>query len=923
MVLENFLIDADILWDRVGKKLKENPEARAGRKMRVKVINGGIVEDLTGYTLNLGWQSSIDETKFGLDAFEAVDISEGIFEIAYTSGMLSNYGRLVGTLQLVPTTGQPIESNNFNILVKKSAINPEAIQGETSFSTLENALVEVNDWNARIDVVEQDFKDRADALDGAYPVRLTAAEQSVAAVEAQVDLLNRGLGETMPTMASLLSTYPTGDTRDHIVAGNIAEVDTLTVTAIPTAAGNITITLNGVAKTVAVDSAVQSTTALVATAIRAAVYTGWTTGGTGSVVTFTATTVGTRTAPVFSAGTTGTTGTFARTAIGEAANFHRYFWNDTAWTDGGAYQAIEPASRSIVGSHLSRGFTSRPNIDGASGGDLNTAIDTGTYLFLNSPLNRPSGFSGASGFIVSNTSNERWVIQNLYDYSDAAIQYIRRIDLNPVGAPTFGAWKKLLTDAVPDGSITNAKLANGSVTAAKLSSNYDYKSQLNSSTDLSTILTAGSYLCIGDMVNAPADYSTMGSGRLIVNVVGSDSRWVLQTISQLNDPTVSWVRALDIQNLGSEKAWTRNTIGLYNLVTRPMLDSNYGWNGVPTDFGIVDLNELTTEGSWVSQEYIANQPAEATSTSAFITVTPMGSFYIQEYTEYAPTLDYTNIWRRVIRPSTSVYSNWVKLKVGESLVTYPYPALVGEQIVNFGDSIFGNFDGADSISSFITSIADCTSINVGFGGCRMAQHTTFWDAFSMYRLVDAIITRDFSIQDAAIIAGAGVIPSYFASRLERLKAIDFSTIGYITVAYGTNDYTAGLLLENLSNLEDTTKFNGALRYSLRRLYEAFPHLKILVCTPTYRFWSNPDTTFKEDSDTKFYNSASNTLPNFVENAISVSRETKTPVLDNYFELGVNKYNRLQFFTTADGTHPIATGREKMARKICSALITHF
>lgn len=59
--------------------------------------------------------------------------------------------------------------------------------------------------------------------------RLTAAEQSVAAVEAQVDLLNRGQ-ETMPTMASLLAAYPTGDTRDHIVAGNIAEVDTLTVT---------------------------------------------------------------------------------------------------------------------------------------------------------------------------------------------------------------------------------------------------------------------------------------------------------------------------------------------------------------------------------------------------------------------------------------------------------------------------------------------------------------------------------------------------------------------------------------------------------------------------------------------------------------------------------------------------------------------
>ena len=389
--------------------------------------------------MNLGWTSVRDPSKFGLDAFDDVDIRKGIFKIEYTSGMLTNIGPLNASLQLVPPgEGRPIESNNFKLTVKNSAVNPEAIQGETSFSTLENALVEVNGWNARIDVVEQEFKDRADALDEAYPVRLTAAEQSVAAVETQVDLLNRGLGETMPTMASLLSTYPTGDTRDHIVAGNIAEagyadshwcsnncrqcdgdsewssvnvpvtigvaeVASLVVSAVPTVAGNVTVNLNGTAVTVAVDPVVETTTYLVAakiratsftgwttggtgstvtftataggiktdatysagttgatgtmttttqgvaaatttivaTAIRAAVFAGWTTGGTGAVVTFTATTVGTRTAPAFSGGTTGTTGTFVRTAIGEAANFHRYFWNGTAWTDGGAYQAIE------------------------------------------------------------------------------------------------------------------------------------------------------------------------------------------------------------------------------------------------------------------------------------------------------------------------------------------------------------------------------------------------------------------------------------------------------------------------------------------------------------------------------------------------------------------------------------------------------
>ncbi len=503
MVLEQFIIDADIIWDQVGKTFFENPEAKPGRIMRVQVVNAGIVEDLTGYTLNLGWTSVRDPSKFGLDAFDDVDITKGIFEIEYTSGMLTNVGPLNASLQLVPPgEGRPIESNNFKLTVKNSAINAEAIQGENSFSTLETALVKVNDWNARIDDVEQDFKDRADALDEAYPVRLTAAEQSVAAVEAQVDLLNRGLGETMPTMASLLATYPTGDTRDHIVAGNIAEVDTLTVTGVPTTAGNVTVTLNGVAVnvpvtvgvaevasllvtavptvagnvtinlngvpiTVALDPAVQTTTDLVAaairavtftgwiaggtgstvtftatavgtktdatysagttgatgtmttttqgvaaattttvaTAIRAAVFAGWTTGGTGAVVTFTATTAGTRTAPVFSAGTTGTTGTFVRTAIGEAPNFHRYFWNDAAWTDGGAYQAVELVDGSVTGAKLANDSVTADKIAGleVTTHQINnavTSIGRPTLISIDDFVPTPAGYGKVTSIDV-------------------------------------------------------------------------------------------------------------------------------------------------------------------------------------------------------------------------------------------------------------------------------------------------------------------------------------------------------------------------------------------------------------------------------------------------------------------------------------------------------------------------------------------
>ena len=161
--------------------------------------------------------------------------------------------------------------------------------------------------------------------------------------------------ETYTYLSELQAAYPTGNTGVYLVLGNVAEVDTLavtgaptasgnlmvtldgtaktvavttgtaevaslTITAIPTADGNLTVILNGVATTVAVTTTAQTTTDLVATAIRGTTFTGWTTGGTGSVITFTATAVGVKTNAVYSAGTTGSTGTMSTTTQGVDAD---------------------------------------------------------------------------------------------------------------------------------------------------------------------------------------------------------------------------------------------------------------------------------------------------------------------------------------------------------------------------------------------------------------------------------------------------------------------------------------------------------------------------------------------------------------------------------------------------------------------------
>lgn len=113
--------------------------------------------------------------------------------------------------------------------------------------------------------------------------------------------------------ASADSTLPTIQELVAMVAN--AEVATLAVTAGATTAGNVTITLNGVATNVALTTA-ENTATLVAAKIRSTTFTGWTTSGTGANVVFTSTTSGAKTDATYSAGTTGATGTMTTTVQG-------------------------------------------------------------------------------------------------------------------------------------------------------------------------------------------------------------------------------------------------------------------------------------------------------------------------------------------------------------------------------------------------------------------------------------------------------------------------------------------------------------------------------------------------------------------------------------------------------------------------------
>ena len=281
------------------------------------------------------------------------------------------------------------------------------------------------------------------------------------------------------------------------------------------------------------------------------------------------------------------------------------------------------------------------------------------------------------------------------------------------------------------------------------------------------------------------------------------------------------------------------------------------------------------------------------------------------------------------KPSTSVPEikdgNWwidgkdtgIKASGKETIVDITNEApLKGKTVVCFGDSITGSGSGQGTdIATYLAEFTGATVYNVGYGGCRMTTYMPHeqWDAFSMYRLAEAVNKNDFSYQLAAFSFDDGYSKHayYFRDHYEKLISIDFNEVDYITIAYGTNDLTAGRLRPDADYTRD---FMASLRYSIEQIQSAYPHIGIYLCTPIYRSWNEADG-FIDSNEREYYNLK---LTDYVQAIKDVGAEYNLPVIDLYYELGINRQNYSFYFPATDGTHPNERGRRLMAKKMAEA-----
>ena len=239
----------------------------------------------------------------------------------------------------------------------------------------------------------------------------------------------------------------------------------------------------------------------------------------------------------------------------------------------------------------------------------------------------------------------------------------------------------------------------------------------------------------------------------------------------------------------------------------------------------------------------------------------------------------------------------------------------GKTLVCFGDSITNM-----GYTDIITSDTGIIATNVGLSSGRYAysdDSNQYVNAFAFHNIVDSIISGDWTIPDS--INGISGYETQYA-HIQTIKTIEFNKIDFVSIAYGTNDFSSATPMDNIGNKYDVNYFKGAMRYCIKKLTEAYPHLKIVISTPIYRFWVDSGVVV---DDCKTHTIGKFLLSDYNNAEIEVCKELNLPYISNLENGGINEFNRLNYFNIADGLHPNNKGLEMIGHRIGNCILSNY
>lgn len=236
----------------------------------------------------------------------------------------------------------------------------------------------------------------------------------------------------------------------------------------------------------------------------------------------------------------------------------------------------------------------------------------------------------------------------------------------------------------------------------------------------------------------------------------------------------------------------------------------------------------------------------------------------------------------------------------------------GEKIIWLGDSIHAyTWPDGLTIPYLFGYESGATCYNWAQGGMTMAKMgVTNYDPYSGVGMVDALISGDFTQQEAYAADNHGTKNGNFYAEVAEMKAMDISTAELAIIEFGTNDCMKMVPLDSEEDPLDTTTTGGALRYMIKQLQTKYPKLKIVVLNVQRM------TGWADAEHTKWYDSTAQN-----EVIEGVCTELAVPMIDIYNLLGVNDYTKGALLQ--DGLHRSHHGKVAQCRIIENALCNFF
>ncbi len=243
-------------------------------------------------------------------------------------------------------------------------------------------------------------------------------------------------------------------------------------------------------------------------------------------------------------------------------------------------------------------------------------------------------------------------------------------------------------------------------------------------------------------------------------------------------------------------------------------------------------------------------------------------------------------------------------------------------IVLFGNDTFAQNRGtADDMANLIAELTGATVYNCAVTGSYLASDSYSIDpnnspmsAFSLYWLTTAFAIGNTAPYEPVFSESGDKLSADAQIAFDTMLSIDFNKVDVIGIMYDAHDYLAGKPLTNLENPTDIMYYTGNLEASIELIKEVYPHIRIIVMSPTYAYALNPDGDYVS-SDIYCY------LEDYKLSTYALMVERSTSMqgvsfVDNIYGT-VNENNADQYLL--DHINLNVAGRQKLAERFVYAL----